>query len=164
MSTNHEVLARITAFLRSIGIDVVEVALAPGTFLPGLEISKGQLLVDVSRLLAAGDLLHEAGHLAVVLSDVRRTADAAWFAEHPELEAHAIAWSYAAAVHLELPLEVLFHEAGYKGRSHALITTFSLGVYPGLPRLEAADMTLAPRRAQELGQAGYPAMKRWVRE
>ena len=33
------------------------------------------------------------------------------------LEMAAIAWSYAAAIHLEIPPAVVFHEAGYRGGS-----------------------------------------------
>ena len=56
---------RLAAFIRGIGIDVRAATLKEKTFLPGLEISHGALLVDEARLSHPGDLLHEAGHLAV---------------------------------------------------------------------------------------------------
>ena len=39
----------------------------------------------------------------------------------------AIAWSYAAGVHLGLSASLVFHEMGYRGGSQALIDNFSMG-------------------------------------
>ena len=56
---------RLVAFVRSIGIDVRTATLPEKTFLPGLDIRNGAILVDAERLTHPGDILHEAGHLAV---------------------------------------------------------------------------------------------------
>ena len=56
---------RLTAFVRGIGIDVRAATLPDKTFLPGLDIRHGAILVDEARLTYPGDILHEAGHLAV---------------------------------------------------------------------------------------------------
>ena len=45
----------------------------------------------------------------------------------------AIAWSYAAAVHLGLDPAVVFHEAGYRGGSGSLIENFAQERYIGVP-------------------------------
>lgn len=56
----------IVAFLEEIGIPVRRVAIEENTFLPGVMISQGTLLVDEEKLLYPGDLLHEGGHIAVM--------------------------------------------------------------------------------------------------
>ena len=77
----------------------------------------------------------------------------------------AMAWSFAAAHQLGLPLEVLFHEGGYHGRSEGLRMTFSNGVYPGLASLCASGMAEPPIRNSEsaAGSDGYPRMRAWLR-
>jgi hypothetical protein len=56
---------RLAGFVREIGIDVRAAELPDDTFLPGLDIRDGAILVDERRLAHPGDILHEAGHLAV---------------------------------------------------------------------------------------------------
>ena len=57
--------AKLAAFVRGVGIDVHATELAEPTFLPGLDIRCGAVLVDAARLRYPGDILHEAGHIAV---------------------------------------------------------------------------------------------------
>ncbi|MGB7019857.1 MAG: hypothetical protein WBD80_11725, partial [Xanthobacteraceae bacterium] len=57
--------------MRSIGIEVRAATLIEPTFLPGLDIRHGAILADEARLTYPGDILHEAGHIAVA---VRRNA------------------------------------------------------------------------------------------
>src|SRR3954468_17417569 len=109
MFTNP-VTEKLAAFVRSIGIDVRAAELDEPTFLPGIEIRSGAILVDESRLTYPGDILHEAGHIAVMDPAVRHqpvTADAGE-------EMAAIAWSYAAARTLEIEPAIVFH-TGFKG-------------------------------------------------
>src|SRR5687768_15343073 len=54
----------IAQFLTGIGIEVVPAELDDDCLLPGIQVDRGRLLVDESRLAFPGDLLHEAGHLA----------------------------------------------------------------------------------------------------
>ena len=56
--------ARIAEFLDGIGIAVDAAELPGDSFLPGIALESGGLLVDGTRLDYPGDLLHEAGHLA----------------------------------------------------------------------------------------------------
>ena len=56
---------QIVAFLHSVGVDAREGAVPGASFLPGIHISSGQVLFDRSRLQWSGDLLHEAGNVAV---------------------------------------------------------------------------------------------------
>ncbi|MDJ0931938.1 hypothetical protein [Breoghania sp.] len=67
-----------------------------------------------------------------------------------------IAWSYAAARHLNISLEVLFHPAGYEGDAEALVENFSTGHYLGVPLLQLYGLTVEPHRAEEEGVDPYP--------
>lgn len=107
-------LPLIVGFLRRIGLVVDERTLAGPTFLPGIRVERGGLVFDPYRLAHPGDLLHEAGHLAVVPPGQRAAMDGAIDAD-PGEEMAAIAWSWAAAQDLGLAPEALFHADGYKG-------------------------------------------------
>jgi hypothetical protein len=159
-------MEQIVAFLRSIGIDVVEESVPNDSFLPGLHISSGRMLFDRVRLLWPGDLLHEAGHIAVTPA-AERSALSGDVAGREELshdgEVETIAWSYAAARAMGLDPSVVFHSAGYQGHAEALLRTYSLGVYPGVAGLEAWGMTLGAAAAKERGVPAYPNMLCWLR-
>ena len=65
----------MAAFVRGIGIDVRAEPLPDDTFLPGLDIRHGAIVVDEARLSYPGDLLHEAGHVAVAPTRAARGAE-----------------------------------------------------------------------------------------
>ena len=113
-----------------------------------------------------GDLLHEAGHIAVTPASARaRLSDGLEESEHPHAgEMEATAWAYAAIRFLDLDPAVLFHAGGYHGRSESLVTTYGAGVYPGCMGLSQAGMTLLAPQAAEKGAKPYPDMVRWLRE
>lgn len=157
-------LDRMIQFLLEIGFQFREADLSQHkTFVPGIAIDRGAFLIDKSRLLYPGDLLHEAGHLAIMTGErrMRIQGDAGKKAAE---EMMAIAWSYAAAVHLGLEAKVVFHEGGYKGGSGSLIDNFTNGRYIGVPMLQWIGLTADEKRAKELGIQPYPAMIRWVLE
>jgi hypothetical protein len=156
------VAARIVAFLREIGLDVQVREIVEPTFLPGVQIEHGGLVVDPARLTDAGDLLHEAGHLAVV-APTERAAMHIDAGDSPANEMMAIGWSYAALLHLELSPSVVFHERGYKGGAQSLIDNFAGGRYLGVPMLQWVGLTLDDTRAREAGESPYPHMLRWLR-
>jgi hypothetical protein len=151
---------RLAAFVRGIGIDVRAATLPEKTFLPGLEISHGAILVDAARLAHPGDLLHEAGHLAVA-DPAERAAPT--LSPSPGDELTAIAWSYAALRHLDLDPAIVFHVDGYKGGAESIIENFTAGRYFGVPLLQLYGMSCEPRQAAEKGVAPYPHMLRWLR-
>ena len=88
-------------------------------------------MVDERKLVHPGDLLHEAGHLAV-LPAVQRGCAQNHVGEDAGLEMAAIAWSYAAARHLGIAPEVVFHEAGYRGGAESILENFAARQYIGL--------------------------------
>lgn len=178
---------QIFDFIAGLGLPIAETTLTDATFLPGIAIRDGGLLVDPARLRWPADLLHEAGHLAVLPPSLRAQA-------HDDLPGHddgdghdhageqeALAWAWAAAMHLGLPPDALIHEGGYRGKSRELLQMYAFGVYPGLRGLCALGMTSAPGfvtpefERPELERSGaaasdthtqsirYPQMHRWLR-
>jgi hypothetical protein len=151
-------LDQILEFLASIGLPVRETPFDKPGFLPGLLIEKGELLLDRARLLYPGDVLHEAGHIAVTVAAERPLLGANVTENHPEKEGEELAvllWTYAACRQLAIPPVVVFHPAGYKGQSEWLLENFDSGQYIGLPLL--VWMGLATT-------ADYPQLVRWLRE
>src|SRR5215470_17845326 len=127
-----EILDTILAFLADIQIPVGEGPVPADSVLPGIRLVRGTLVYDRAALRWPGDLLHEAGHIAVTPAALRPVLSGALESpvEAPHAgEVEATAWAYAAAVHLGLPPAALFHECGYRGHSAGLILTFGRGVY-----------------------------------
>jgi hypothetical protein len=163
----NELVNRIARFLTEIGVEVVPAPLEQDSFLPGIQVLNGKLLVDETKLIYPGDLLHEAGHLAVAPSDVRHSLSGEVIipgADMDKVEAQATAWAYAAIIHLGLDTRLLFHEGGYRGQSEGLIFTYGAGVYPGAYGLQQLGMTAGREMAGRLGIAEYPRMLKWMRE
>ena len=130
------------------------------TQFPGLDIRSGSILVDEDRLLHPGNILHEAGHIAV--HEPARRANAKFSPKRGE-ELSALAWSYAAIVKLNLSSELVFYPGSFNGWSTALIDNFAEGRYVGVPLLQRYGMAFEPRIAIERGVDPYPHMVRWVR-
>jgi len=151
---------RLAAFVRDIGLPLRAGALPADTLLPGLDILDGAVVVDEARLAHPGDILHEAGHLAVADPAERNVPR---LTPTPGDEMASIAWSYAALRHLGLDPAIVFHPEGYKGGSAAIIENFEAGLYFGVPLLQFYAMSYEPRRAAEKGVAPFPHMLRWVR-
>ncbi len=153
----------IVAFLASIGVPLAWRPLRGPTVLPGLMVDHGVLVIDDAGPRHPGDLLHEAGHLALLPPLVRAGAEDRLGEEWGgAFEAGAICWSVAAASHLGLPLDVVFHPEGYRDGAARLAQTYALGVAPGLPRLVDAGLAWAPGQAPD-GEPEFPAMRQWLR-
>ncbi len=156
----------ILAFLSDVEVPVREGIVPADAVLPGVLVSRGELVIDRAAIRWPGDLLHEAGHIAVTPADHRVELDGALESSNQAPhsgEVEATAWAYAAIVHLGLDPAVLFHEGGYHGQSQSLIQTFSLGVYPGAFGLAQAGMTAVGAEAERMGGPTYPRMRRWLR-
>ncbi len=158
-----ELTAKIVNFLLQIGLEVEAAALAEETFLPGILIDHGVLLVDERKLTYPGDLLHEAGHLAVIPASQRKQTQKDVGKRAGE-EMMAIAWSYAALVHLGPNPAVVFHAGGYHGGSESLIENFTHGRTFGVPTLQWIGLTAENKMAKELGIEPYPKMIKWLRD
>ena len=147
-----DVIDRIVGFLEGSGLRCRRGTIVEATFLPGILIEHGSLVYDVDKLKYPGDLLHEAGHLAI-MSPERRGRAKPNVGKYAAEEMMAIAWSYAAALHLGLEPAVVFHQDGYRGASAALIAALATPSPVGVPMLKWLGMT-----------ENYPAMIRWLND
>ncbi|MFT4251886.1 MAG: hypothetical protein QM608_05340 [Caulobacter sp.] len=151
---------RLVDFVAGLGIEVKAQALPDDTVLPGLDIRFGALVVDERRLAHPGDILHEAGHIAVSDPEGRK-AERLDFTHGDEIA--TLAWSWAALTHLELDPAVVFHPEGYKGQAQWLAEQFASGAAIGVPLLQYYGLTIEPRLAVEDGPPPFPHMLRWLR-
>ena len=155
------------AFLNEIGITVRFKKIEGAPFLPGLSIENGGIIIDKERLTYPGDILHEAGHIAVVPALERSTLDAASIEKRKDREAEemmAIAWSYAACLHLGIDPYFVFHNDGYqKGGSH-IADNFRDKKYFGVPMLQWTELTADKKNAMEMNIAPFPSMIKWLRD
>ncbi len=152
---------RILDWLQQIRLTVRLAALSNDTFLPGVALEPGGLVVDPERLRNPGDLLQEAGHLATMLPAQRVSTGSNAGADMGD-EIAAQSWSYAAAVHLGLPPEMVFHPTGYKGAAKSLIQIYRAGS-AGVPLLQWMGLTLDRTRAAEISSSPYLHMIRRLR-
>lgn len=154
-----EMVRRFVVFLKEIGLAIECGAITSGDFLPGIQMIPNGLRIDSDALLYPGDLLHEAGHLAVRTPPQRASEPSA--ATDAAEEMGALAWSYAAAVHIGIDPQIVFHEHGYRGQASQLLHDYAHGKAVGLPYLCWIGMTTQPRAGQP---SIYPRMLRWLRE
>jgi hypothetical protein len=151
---------RIISFLGTIGISV-GAGTVGDSVLRGMTVRNGAIVVDPAVTAWPGDLLHEAGHIAMTDPADRMAAEAV--STCPGEEMGAIAWSVAAAFEIGVSLDVLFHEAGYRGSGASHSENFGQGHTFGVPMLALYGLTAEPHRAEEQGVAPYPAMQKWLR-
>ena len=152
-------------FLQEIGIDIRFEQLEGPCFLPGLSIDKGALIIDTGKLAYPGDILHEAGHIAVVPAAERITLDAVAIGKRPMRDGEemmAIAWSYAACMHLKLDPYIVFHDDGYDKGGSYIADNFNNKQYFGLPMLQWKGMAADEKTAPALGVPPYPYMIKWL--
>ncbi|MDZ5645900.1 hypothetical protein [Nitrospirillum sp. BR 11828] len=186
-----EALAPIITFLREIGIGVEVGDGGLDGFLPGVNIHAGVIHVHPETLVGSGDLLHEAGHIAIVPERFRTrlgtdlhadtaAAIAAELGSAPSLdpilslppvqgEVMAQAWSYAAALHIGVPLTCVFFPGSYKHTDyagvHPMQQWLESGTHHGPNALARAGMTGFSGLFAFMGDNGlppFPHMARWV--
>lgn len=159
--TDEASFSRAVSFLNEIGIPVEYNTLLHKTFLPGVAIINGGLVIDSEKLKYPGDILHEAGHIAVVPAADRSLLGEESIEKRVMREAEemmAIAWSYAACVHLGIDARFVFHDNGYKGGGGSIAENFMEGRYFGVPVLKWVGMCNNPEE-----ENGYPKMIKWLR-
>lgn len=158
---NKLIINKLLEFLKSIDIKVIEEDFKGETFLPGLKIQDGCLLINKHTLLYPGDILHEAGHIAVVSGCERYALSDNVTVNRPGKEGEEMAvilWSYAACLHLRIDPKIVFHKDGYKGNSDWLLENFEQKKYIGLPLLVWMGMA----SDQHSGNC-FPNMIKWLR-
>ncbi|MES2773940.1 MAG: hypothetical protein V4722_07135 [Bacteroidota bacterium] len=165
--TATENFEKAVSFLESIGIVVRFSNFDDTTSLPGISIENGTLIINKETLKFPGDILHEAGHIAVVPASDRPTLSDANIDQRKDRAAEemmAISWSYAVCVHLQLDPAFVFHDEGYKGQARQIIDSFEQGNYLALPMLQWVGMALEKRIESEPEKPVYPIMLRWLRQ
>lgn len=159
-------LEQCVLFLNSIGIETTFRKIGNKSFLPGLLINKGMIIIDTGVLEHPGDILHEAGHLAVVPASDRRVLSEKGIINRKNREQEeimAIAWSYAACMHLLIDPTFVFHEQGYRGGRDYIIDSCSNKNYIGLSMLEKIGLTVNEKNARHQNIPSYPHMIQWLR-
>lgn len=154
-------------FLRSIGVFVHFRSFDGKSFLPGICIMNGELIVDIEKLKYPGDILHEAGHIAVVPSAERSSLNDETIILREQRDAEemmVIAWSYAACVHLSIDAGFVFHDEGYKGGGSYIADSFNSGNYFGVPMLQWVGMTQEKKNEAEPDKPVYPTLLKWLRD
>ncbi|WP_234573647.1 hypothetical protein [Rhodohalobacter sp. 614A] len=162
---NKRLTNRIILFLQEIGIAVKKSRIHEETFLPGIKIERGEMLVDKDQLTYPGDLIHEAGHIALTPKSDRAKLNGNVDEEKnskESLETGAILWSWAALTYLKLDPEIVFHQNGYRGASEWFIENFTSGNYIGLPLLQW--MELCKHQDSDEGIPEFPHMIKWLRD
>ncbi|MFW0718309.1 hypothetical protein [Pedobacter sp. N23S346] len=154
----------ILSFLDDIGIEYSLAPITEETFLQGLKLKTGTLIIDTEKLLYPGDILHEAGHLACMPPNMRKEMSDNLPSNdlHMGGEIMAIAWSYAACIQLNIDATVVFHKDGYKDASQSIIENFERSMFIGLPLLQWLGMAYDDQQAQILGVKPYPEMQKWL--
>ncbi|CAL1517258.1 hypothetical protein [Chitinophaga sp. MM2321] len=154
-------------FLHTIGIQTTFRTIGDDGFLPGLLIKNGVIIIDRDGLQHPGDILHEAGHIAVVPAGDRHNLTEKCIIQRTDREAEemmAIAWSYAASIYLEIDPGFVFHEEGYRDGSSYITESCSKKEYIGLAMLQRIGLTFNEKRAQRLKVPAYPHMVKWLRD
>ena len=151
-------------FIAALGIETEhKILISESCFLPGLMIQQGKIVIDENGPQYPGDILHEAGHIAVVPSAERNELSGSTIAKRkdaPAEEMMAIAWSYAACIYLQIEPEFVFHNHGYRDGGTSIVENFKEGRFIGVPLLQWLQMTAAPGSTAP----GYPHMIKWMRD
>jgi hypothetical protein len=168
MDFNETVFQKITDFIQNIGIPVSFRQISEQTFLPGLMIEKGRLLIDKNQLKYIGDTLHEAGHIALMTPEQRKDLSGSLegHIEADGTEMAVIAWTYAACLEIGIDPVIVFHPDGYKGGGQNIIDNFNEGRYIGVPILEWLGMTERKINTNTPNnyKIPYPRMITWIRK
>jgi len=166
-STQTALFQKAVDFIQSIGIPVLFREIPAKSFLPGISIEAGEIIVDPEKLKYPGDILHEAGHIAVVPAAERALLNETTICTRPMREAEemmAIAWSYAACVHLNIDAGFVFHNEGYQKGGSDIAENFREGRYFGVPMLQWTGMALEKPNAEQPELPVYPKMLKWARD
>lgn len=160
-------LEKCLEFLNSVGIKIIVKKIEGSSFLPGLSIEGGCIVIDKESLKYPGDILHQAGHVAIVPAAERAMLNAAAIQERPNREAEemmAIAWSYAATVHLNIDPYFVFHNNGYLAGGRNIADNFKNKRYFAVPMLQWIGLTAEEKTGAALNVHPYPHMLKWLRD
>jgi hypothetical protein len=164
---DQSIVDKIVNFINEIGIPCQLQPFEGDAFLPGIFIKQGTIYYNPELMKYPGDLLHEAGHIAILLPGDRREASPEKMfgdVNSDAAEMTAIAWSWAALQHLQIDPAIVFHKHGYKGGAENLISNFNEGKYLGVPMLQWLGMTKGSNSDKVVPENCYPKMTHWLRQ
>lgn len=176
-----EPLRRTLAFLNGIGMACHLVPEASG-FVPGVRIVAGELFVDATA--PASNVLHEAGHLAVLPGRFRRLANddidvvvatmlgSVDFSD-PDIgearaamqssDVEATAWAWAAGEAIGLNPGQIIRDVDYQGSGAEVRQQLRLRAYVGINGLSAAGFCVTrPALEKVYGRPAYPKLAMWL--
>lgn len=163
----NEMAKKMIDFVRSIGIEVKHGSVPDNPLIPGIRVQHGVMLIDENNLTYPGDILYQAGRIAILPATER---DAYHGEDHKDNNweaAQAMAamcWAWAALTHLQIAPEVVFHNGGYKGQSTQIIQGYQSGAFMGLPIMQMYEMAYEPHQATARGLQAFPFMYKWTND
>jgi len=185
---HREALEPIVDFVRGIGIGVEVGELGRHGLLPGTNVQGGVIHVDPETLIGSGDLLHEAGHIAIIPRrhwprlgrDLQASVEAvlaeetAAGAPDPKLakavamgEMMAQAWSYGAARHIGVSPGAVFFPGTHKHQqfegTHPMQAWIESGTHYGILALAEVGLTGFGGMFSHMGDNGLPPFPRFSR-
>ena len=168
---------KVINFLNSIGIPTIKGYVPIMSFLPGILIKQGTLIYNGKATL--GDMLHEAGHLAIVpgkyrkfmsgkldrsIKRIYRMAKASDELDNPDApiarqlmqasESEATAWAWAVGKFLNIAEEEIILDNTYEGKGANERAKLSANCHFGINGLRASGMVESVKT--------YPKLTRWV--
>lgn len=179
-------LDRTVAFLKEIGLPVtVDATLRGEAFFERVQIEAGSLRVHPEALVS--DVLHEAGHLAVVPARWRHLIDGnvdegiqRMFEEADRLdlppdgpesrallqagEAEATAWAWAAGKHLGFPDDTIIRDSDYSNEGPWIRRGLALDEYLGINGLCYAGFCGRGLLGRRKKLPIYPNLAFWLQD
>lgn len=189
-TSNKQWSMAILEFLNRVGIPAIAVTgdeAVAKAFTPHVLIKNGTLEVDVDHVFP-GNILHEAGHLAIVPAPFRHLASGtlgavqkamgAYFEANPGgmmvypedpicraimqcSDTEATAWQFAAAQEVGLPDELLFPDDAFDGQGPENLQRLKANSYFGINGLQAAGWTRVRANPRSTVPV-YPKLAFWL--
>lgn len=175
-------LSVVLDFLGHLGLPVHAVSRVPeGSFMATVFIRDGGL--EVLPQATVADVLHEAGHLAVIPSrfrtyaqdDVDQAIERMFEALADEAddtplmtaamhagETEATAWAWAVGCYLGLPSDVIIQDADYDGTGADIRTALTHGAYQGIQGIGHAGFCARGARDRAQGRPTFPTLAYWL--
>ena len=171
-----DTLDRTVSWLRGIGLDVQVVdGMERATFISHVDVQDGVLVID--RECPPSNLLHEAGHLAIMPAQFRPLAsgdleevtramlelcgelqpdEPLYRAIIQTSDPEATAWAWAAGLAIGLEPKVIILDDEYDGDGADVRGAVSVHCHPGIHGLAHAGF------CRVRGEPRYPTLKMWL--
>lgn len=181
LSMKHEIIIHLVNQLDKIGIQCI-IGEANNCFVKGVQIKNGRLIVDPYRC-SISNLLHEAGHLAVLPKEYRKQANGDLSAVLKKMygevdcskeenrrymqceDDEATAWAFAFGVRWGVPFVLIIDDDQYDGTGRDVLESLSLGNglgVSGLARMGWCASNLIHSKASGLPM--YPNLVKWIND